>query len=143
MQRLRLRLVQAAAAITVSKLGLLIQFSTTAKEFGVVSGTTYAAADKAVCKPLDNAYPIGKVISTYDWFYVVEEGPAYIGVLSGQTLTQGGPVASAGNGLAGAGTAGEAIVGTSQQTITGDGTVATDYALVTVAPGLVASDAAG
>jgi hypothetical protein len=141
--KLKLRCLQASADITVSKHGLLIAFDTgTAQHWGVVAEAVYAAGDGVVCKPIDNAYPIGYVISKYDWFYVVEEGDCYVAVTSGSTLTVGSGVASGGSGLAVTAAAGDPVCGTASETVTGDGTVATDICIIHVNEGVQDSAAA-
>ena len=142
MQPIKLRAVQAGADITVSKHGLLVQFDTTAGRFGVVTAETYAAADGVACLPIDGAYPIGTSISKYDWFYVVDEGICYVSVANGATVTASGAVASGANGLAAPATAGEAVVGISQEEVTGNGTASHDVARMYVT-GLRMSDASG
>lgn len=133
---MRLRCVQAAADITVARKG--IQFSSTAKLFGAVTASTPIPSSGTAglaAAVIDPAYATGKVIPKYDWFYVVEEGPAQ--VLVGTQVTAGGSVMIDGNGKAAPATAGSAVIGTADQTVAAD-----SNALVWITGGLVKSDAA-
>jgi hypothetical protein len=85
---LKLRAVQnGGPAFQVSR--RFVSFSTLPYQYGVVcgSGSTSAIAGTAgvACKPIDWAYPIGTTINQYDWFWVIEEGPAI--VMCAATLT--------------------------------------------------------
>ena len=117
-QSMRLRAVQAAAAITTTMVGQLMAFVTTAGEYGsVVTATT---AQGTPCKPIDGFYPVGTVFAAYDWFWVVEEGPAFVVPANGITLAAQGPVTSyTTDGTAGVAAAADFVVGTSDQQVTG------------------------
>ncbi len=138
-QPMKLRLVQAAADITVAR--KYVTFSQTAELFGSVStdpGIPSSGTAGLVSKPIDPAYTVGKVISKYDWFYVVEEGPAKL--LAGTTTTAQGTVMSDGNGAAAPCTAGEIPNGIADSAVTADGSATV---LVHVTDGLGGIDAAG
>ena len=117
---IKLRCVQAAADITVTYVGQLVQFSTTALEYGVVTAATFNGTTAGVvCKAIDNAIPIGTVIKAYDWFYVHEEGPCYLTVANGQTTAAQATVEYYTAGMCGPGAAGGMVVGTAHTAVTG------------------------
>jgi hypothetical protein len=118
---MRLRPVQAHADITVAC--KCVQFSTTAGEFGAVTADTAIPSSGTaglIAKPIDPAYTVGQTISKYDWFYVVEEGPATL--IVGTTTTAQGSIMCDADGCAAPATAGEAVIGVSEIAVTATGT---------------------
>ena len=134
---MKLRAVQAANDLTVAR--KCVTFSQTAKLFGFV--TTDPAIPSSgtaglVAKPIDPAYAVGTVIKKYDWFYVVEEGPASL--LVGTSVTVQGSVMCDANGSAAPATATNYSVGTADVAVTADGSA---VALVYVNAGTLKPEA--
>jgi hypothetical protein len=128
----KLRAVRnGASPLTVSR--TLIKFSTTAKQFGIVSGG--AATAGTIAKPIDDAYVVGAVIPAHDIFYVVEEGPCSCtsgGVTAAQKAVSAGASGKVVDALAG-----DPIVGVADAAASDDASI-----LVHVTGGLNGSDAA-
>lgn len=140
----KLRAVQAGAEITTTCIGQIVGFDTTAGQFGVVATAT--TVDGGIGKPIHGAYPVGTVFAKYDWFWVVEEGPAVVTPGDGLSLAAQGPVAlSDTSGHVGPAVAGDAVLGTSDVAITGDidTTTHAHLALIYVKAGIQASEATG
>ena len=141
-----MRAVQAAVTFQVKCVGMLIPFGTTAGEYGSVSGASGGGATACLTtstgqctKPIDNCIPVGTVIYQYDWFLVHEEGAAIVTVANGQTVSQQAAVTcystAAQVGPAGAG---NTVLGTSEQTLTGS--TSGSLALIYVRGGIQASE---
>lgn len=120
-RHLRLRCVQAAAAITVAR--KLVTFSTSAYLFGVAttSPAIPSSGSAGLCAlAIDHAYTVGQVIPAFDWFWCIEEGIATVIVGTTTTAIHQSLMCDA-NGLLAPATAGLAVVGTGDQTVTADG----------------------
>jgi hypothetical protein len=138
----KLRCVQAGAAITTTCIGQIMGFDATAGQFGVVATAT--SVDGGVGKPIHGGYPVGTVFAKYDWFWVVEEGPAVVTPADSVTLAAHGPVSvSDATGHVGPAVATDAVVGTADVAVTGDidTTTHAHLALIYVKAGIQAEEA--
>jgi hypothetical protein len=94
-QKIKLRAVQLSADLCIGCVGQLITYSSTATEWGVVTGTGTTAG--VVAAPIDNAIPLGTVLKKYDWVWVHEGGPCYVTVVnSGSNIVVGNAIAYGG-----------------------------------------------
>jgi len=122
---IKLMAVQAAATITVAR--KLVTFSTTAGLFGAVTTDPAipSSGTAGLCAlAIDHAYPVGKVIAKYDWFWCICGGLATL-LVGTTTVAQGACMADA-NGLVAPCTVGKAVIGTADQAVTATGS-ATAY----------------